>query len=72
MAIFKFYAVETEVEGKGRTSNWNIVITILHRDIVNVKRIHNHRTVVVYVSVTLVLLCFLDVTVLHLRELFRP
>ena len=64
---------------KRRTSNWNIVITILHCCAVNVKRIHVHRTlvVVVYVAVgvrlALVLLRFLDVTVtvavLHLKEL---
>jgi hypothetical protein len=63
------------VEGKRRTSNWNIIITTLHCCIVNVKRIHIHSilAVVVYVAVPLmlVLLRFLDttVTVLHLREL---
>jgi hypothetical protein len=67
---------ELEVEGKRRTSNWNIVITTLHCCIVNVKRIHIHSTLavdVVFVAVflTLVLFRFLDatVTVLHLREL---
>ena len=65
----------TEVEGKRRTSNWNIVITILHCCIVDVERIHIHSTLAVVVHValrlTLVLLRFLDatVTVLHLREL---
>ena len=65
----------TEVEGKRRTSNWNIVITILHCCIVDVERIHIHSTLAVVVHValrlTLVLLRFLDatVTVLHLKEL---
>ena len=53
-----------EVKGKkGRTSNWNIVITILKCDMVNIIRIH---TVVVAVRLMLVLLCFLDTTV-HLK-----
>ena len=60
----------TEAECKGRTSDWNIVqvITILHYRIVDVKRIHIHHTVVVYVAVRLMLvhLCFLNATVLHL------
>jgi hypothetical protein len=76
MVISSYYmGAELEVEGKRRTSNWNIVITTLHCCVVNVKRIHIHSilAVVVYVAVrlTLVLLRFLDatVTVLHLREL---
>ena len=69
---------ELEVEGKKRrTSNCNIVITILHCCIVNVKRIHIHRTLVVVVYVAtgvrlaLVLLRFLNATVtvvLHLCQ----
>ena len=64
----------TEVKRKRRTSNWNIVITMLHCGIVNVEKIHIHKrtlAVVVYVAarLTLVLLCFLDATVLHLGEL---
>jgi hypothetical protein len=55
--------MRTEVKEKGRTSNWNIVIRILHGDMVNVKRIH---IVVVAVRLILALLCFLDATV-HLR-----
>ena len=56
-------------------SNWNIVITILHCCIVNIKGIHIHRTlvIVVYVAASvrsaLVLLRFLGATVtvvLHL------
>lgn len=63
----------TEVKGRTRTINWNIVITMLHCGIVNVERIHIHKrtlAVVVYFAVrsTLVLLCFLDATVLRLRE----
>ena len=56
----------TEAEGKKHTSNWCIVITILHCCIVNVKRIHIHGTLVVVVYVAaavrlaLVLLRFLD------------
>ena len=50
---------------KRRTSDWNIVITILQCDIVNVIRIHT----VAAVRLILVLLCFLDATV-HLRGLF--
>jgi hypothetical protein len=71
---------ELEVEGKRRTSNWDIVITILHCCIVNVKRIHIHSTlavVVVNVAVRLMLVLLrffpgdatVPVTVLHLREL---
>ena len=65
----------TEVVGKRRTSNWDIVITIFHCCIVNVERIHIHRTLVVVVYVAaavrlaLFLLRFLNVTVtvvLHL------
>ena len=56
--------MRTEVKGKkGRTGNWNIVITVLECDMVNVIRIH---TVVVTVRLMLVFLCFLDATV-HLR-----
>jgi len=60
------------VEGKERTSNWNIVITILHCGIVDVKRIHIHRTVIGhgYVAVRLMLV-FLHATVLHLWETFQ-
>ena len=49
---------ELEVKGKGRTGNWSIVKTILNCCIVNVKRIHIHRTlvVVVYVAASGVLL----------------
>ena len=57
---------KVKLEGKkGRTSNWNIVITILECDIVNIIRIH---TAVVAMCLILVLLrvCFLDATV-HLR-----
>ena len=69
MVIFKLYVDELKVKGKRRTSNWNIVITILHSCIVNVKRIHIHRTVVVVVYVAasmrlvLVLLQFLNATI---------
>ena len=49
-------------------------MAILQFAIVNVKGVHNHRTVVAYVAarLTLVLLCFLDATstVLHLRKVF--
>ena len=68
--------IELEKEGeKKRTSNWNIVITIIHCCVVNVERIYIHCTliVVVYVAavvrLALVLLRFLDATVLHLFEL---
>ena len=55
---------KVKLEGKkGRTSNWNIVITILECDMVNVIRIH---TIIVAVRLILVLLCFMDATV-HLR-----
>ena len=43
--------LEVELRGKRRTSDWNIVITILHCCIVNVKRIHIHCTLVVVVCV---------------------
>ena len=62
--IFNLYGDRS----RGPTSNRNIVITILHCDIVNVKRIHIHgATVVDYVVVhlTLDLFCFLNATVLH-------
>ena len=59
--------------GKRRTSNRNIVITVFHCGIVNVKTIHVHRAlaVVVYVAVRLRLVLHrsLDATVLHLRKL---
>ena len=55
---------KVKLEGKkGRTSNWNIVITIFECDMVNVIRIH---TIIVAVRLILVLLCFMDATV-HLR-----
>ena len=59
-------ATLAEAEEKRRTSNWSIVITILHCCIVNVERINIHRTLVVVVYVAaavrlaLVLLRFLD------------
>ena len=62
-------ATLAEAEEKRRTSNWSIVITILHCCIVNVERINIHRTLVVVVYVAaavclaLVLLRFLDTTV---------
>ena len=68
-------ATLAEAEEKRRTSNWSIVITILHCCIVNVERINIHCTLVVVVYVAaavclaLVLLRFLDTTVtvvLHL------
>ena len=72
MAIFKLYGDTGRSRGeKRRTSNWDIVMTILHWDILNIIRI---QAVVVYAAVrlTLVLLCFVDATVLHLRKLFQP
>ena len=55
--------MRTEAKGKkGRTANWNIVITILQCAIVNVKRIH----IVVAASLISALLCFLNAAV-HLR-----
>ena len=65
--------VTWELEGKGRTSNCNIVITVFYCGIVNVKTVHVHRAlaVVVYFAVRLrlVLLRSLDATVLHLKKL---
>ena len=61
MAIFR---TKIKREGKkGRTSNWNIVITILQCAILNVKRIH----IVVAARLIFALLGFLDTTV-HLSN----
>ena len=56
--------MRTEAKGKkGRTANWNIVITILQCAILNVKRIH----IVVAARLIFALLGFLDTTV-HLSN----
>ena len=57
-------SMRRKVKHEGRTSNWNIVITILQRAIVRVKRIH---IVIAAARLVFALPGFLDATV-HLSD----